>query len=32
MLRPALQIIRTKPEMKLVSSSFLMDCPDKSLG
>ncbi|MBR3069948.1 MAG: phosphate acetyltransferase [Lachnospiraceae bacterium] len=32
MLRPALQIIKTKPEMKLVSSSFLMDCPDKSLG
>ncbi len=32
MLRPALQIIRTKPEMKIVSSSFLMDCPDKSLG
>ena len=32
MLRPALQIIKTKPEMKIVSSSFLMDCPDKSLG
>lgn len=32
MLRPALQIIRTKPSMKIVSSSFLMDCPDKSLG
>jgi len=32
MLRPALQIIKTKPGMKLVSSSFLMDCPDKSLG
>ncbi|MBR3338735.1 MAG: phosphate acetyltransferase [Lachnospiraceae bacterium] len=32
MLRPALQIIRTKPGMKIVSSSFLMDCPDKSLG
>ncbi len=32
MLRPALQIIKTKPEMKVVSSSFLMDCPDKSLG
>ncbi|MBR5369536.1 MAG: hypothetical protein IK138_09745 [Lachnospiraceae bacterium] len=27
-----LQIIKTKPGMKLVSSSFLMDCPDKSLG
>ena len=32
MLRPALQIIKTKPAMKIVSSSFLMDCPDKSLG
>lgn len=32
MLRPALQIIRTKPGMKVVSSSFLMDCPNKSLG
>jgi phosphate acetyltransferase len=32
MLRPALQIIKTKPEMKIVSSSFLMDCPDKNLG
>lgn len=32
MLRPALQIIRTKPGMKLVSSSFLMECPDRSLG
>ncbi|MCQ2534278.1 MAG: phosphate acetyltransferase [Clostridia bacterium] len=32
MLRPALQIIKTKPEMKLVSSSFLMDCPNKELG
>ena len=32
MLRPALQIIKTRPEMKVVSSSFLMDCPDKSLG
>ena len=32
MLRPALQIIKTKPEMKVVSSSFLMDCPNKSLG
>lgn len=32
MLRPALQIIKTKPDMKIVSSSFLMDCPDKSLG
>ncbi len=32
MLRPALQIIKTKPEMKVVSSSFLMDCPNSDLG
>ncbi len=32
MLRPALQIIKTKPEMKVVSSSFLMDCPNRDLG
>ena len=32
MLRPALQIIKTKPGNKVVSSSFLMDCPNKSLG
>lgn len=32
MLRPALQIIKTKPGMKIVSSSFLMDCPNRSLG
>lgn len=32
MLRPALQIIKTKPEMKVVSSSFLMDCPNPELG
>ena len=32
MLRPALQIIKTKPGMKVVSSSFLMDCPNKRLG
>ena len=32
MLRPALQIIKTAPGMKLVSSSFLMECPDRSLG
>ena len=32
MLRPALQIIKTKPGMKVVSSSFLMDCPNRSLG
>ena len=32
MLRPALQIVKTKPGMKLVSSSFLMECPDHNLG
>ena len=32
MLRPALQIIKTKPGTKVVSSSFLMDCPNKALG
>ena len=32
MLRPALQIIKTKPGMRLVSSSFLMECPDRNLG
>ena len=32
MLRPALQIIKTKPGNKVVSSSFLMECPNKSLG
>lgn len=32
MLRPALQVIRTRPGMKLVSSSFLMECPDESIG
>ena len=32
MLRPALQIIKTKPGCKVVSSSFLMDCPNKALG
>ena len=32
MLRPALQIIKTKPGMKIVSSAFLMDCPNKNLG
>ena len=32
MLRPALQIIKTAPGMKLVSSSFLMECPNKDLG
>ena len=32
MLRPALQIIKTKPGIHVVSSSFLMNCPNKSLG
>ena len=32
MLRPALQIIRTKPGIKVVSSSFLMNCPNPALG
>jgi len=32
MLRPALQIIKTKPGMKLVSSSFLMECQNRELG
>ena len=32
MLRPALQVIRTRPGMKIVSSSFLMECPNRSLG
>ena len=32
MLRPALQIIKTKPGMKLVSSSFLMELPNSSVG
>ena len=32
MLRPALQIIKTSPGNKIVSSSFLMDCPNKKLG
>ncbi len=32
MLRPALQIVKTKPGIKLVSSSFLMECPNKSVG
>lgn len=32
MLRPALQIIRTAPGMKLVSSAFLMETPDRSVG
>ena len=32
MLRPALQIIKSKPGMKTVSSCFLMELPDKSFG
>ncbi len=32
MLRPALQIIKTSPGMKLVSSAFLMESPDQSVG
>ena len=32
MLRPALQIIKAKPGMSIVSSSFLMECPNKNLG
>ena len=32
MLRPALQLIKTKPGCKVVSSSFLMDCPNKAIG
>ena len=32
MLRPALQIIKTAPGMKLVSSSFLMECPNRDVG
>lgn len=32
MLRPALQIIKTKPGVSIVSSSFLMNCPNRQLG
>lgn len=32
MLRPALQIIKTKPGIHIVSSSFLMNCPNPNLG
>ncbi len=32
MLRPALQIIKPKKGMKTVSSCFLMQCPDASMG
>ena len=32
MLRPALQIIKTKPRIDIVSSSFLMNCTNPALG
>jgi phosphate acetyltransferase len=32
MLRPALQIIKSKPGIKTVSSCFLMECPNKTFG
>ncbi len=32
MLRPALQVIKSKPGIKTVSSCFLMECPNKSFG
>lgn len=32
MLRPALQIIKSKPGIKTVSSCFLMECPNPSFG
>ena len=32
MLRPALQIIRTKPGMKSVSSCFIIECPNPDVG
>lgn len=32
MLRPAMQIIRTRPGVKLVSSSFLIECRNRELG
>ncbi len=32
MLRPALQIIKTRPGIRIVSSSFLMNCPNPALG
>ena len=32
MLRPALQIIKTKPGLSILSSSFLMNCPNHDLG
>lgn len=32
MLRPALQVIKTRPGMKIVSSAFLMECPNRTIG
>ena len=32
MLRPALQLIKTKPGIKVVSSSFLMELPNPNIG
>lgn len=32
MLRPALQIIKTNSKNSIVSSSFLMECPNRSIG
>ncbi len=32
MLRPALQVVKTAPGMKLVSSSFLVECPNSEVG
>ena len=32
MLRPALQIIKTRPGIKVVSSSFLMELPNENIG
>ena len=32
MLRPALQVLKTAPGNKIVSSSFIMECPNESLG
>lgn len=32
MLRPALQLVKTKKGVRIVSSSFLMECPDPNLG
>jgi len=32
MLRPALQIVKTRPGVKLVSSAFLMECSNRNWG